>query len=241
MAYDAGTSQVVLFGGDGQANGGAVLDDTWVYNGKSWVQQSPPVSPPARYLGAMTYDAPHQKVVLFGGASVLGGSTQSQMLSDTWTWNGATWTQQVPAISPSGRAAAAMTYDRGDGQVVLFGGFDEISPNLLGDTWTWDGSNWSQQFPASSPPARAYAGMSYVPTSDAAILFGGPGRSDTWSWQSGVWTQQAPPQSPSARYLFATAADDATGSVVLFGGDDQAQDQLGDTWAYSDHGTPIPR
>jgi hypothetical protein len=40
----------------------------------------------------MAYDAATQTVVLFGGSG--NGGVQ---FTDTWNWNGTTWTQQFPA------------------------------------------------------------------------------------------------------------------------------------------------
>src|SRR6202034_3598893 len=51
----------------------------------SWYQQSPPASPPERYIHAMTYDAGHGQVVMFGGFGTSG------YLNDTWLWNGSNW------------------------------------------------------------------------------------------------------------------------------------------------------
>jgi len=51
----------------------------------SWTQHFPATSPPARDGATMAYDPATANIVLFGG---YGGS----YLSDTWTWNGTTWT-----------------------------------------------------------------------------------------------------------------------------------------------------
>ena len=74
-------------------------------------------SPPARDFASMAYDSGTGQLVLFGGEDSSGG-----FLNDTWTWNGATWTQQSPTTSPPARDAASMAYDPGTGQLVLFGG-----------------------------------------------------------------------------------------------------------------------
>ena len=50
----------------------------------------------------MAYDAATGAIVLFGGGGTHGD------LSDTWTWNGTTWTKQAPATSPSAREGASM-------------------------------------------------------------------------------------------------------------------------------------
>jgi hypothetical protein len=75
-----------------------------------------------------------------------------------------------------------MAYDAARGQVVLFG----AAPGLTSDTWTWDGTDWTQHFPAHSPSGRALMGMAYDAARDRVVLFGGTiGSSvyvgDTWT------------------------------------------------------------
>ena len=72
---------------------------------------------------------------------------------------------------PPARTGAAMAYDAATESVVMFGG--QADGGALADTWTWDGSNWTQQHPATSPSARAGALMAYDPESHGVILVGG--------------------------------------------------------------------
>ena len=37
-----------------------------------------------------------------------------------------------------------MAYDQGTGQLVLYGGAIHSGRKLFGDTWTWNGTTWSQ-------------------------------------------------------------------------------------------------
>jgi hypothetical protein len=178
MAYDATTQTVVLFGGN---NSAGVLGDTWTWNGltKTWTQQNPAASPSARSAG-MAYDAATQTVVLFGGTGSGG-----VVLTDTWNWNGTTWTQVFPATAPSPRAGEAMTYDARLGAVVLFGGAaNNIWEDSLNDTRIWNGTNWTEIYPATVPPNRYDFGMDYDPVNKAVFMFGGyssgPARGDTW-------------------------------------------------------------
>jgi hypothetical protein len=216
MAYDAATGTVVLFGGEGIHG---LLHDTWTWNGTTWTKQHPATSPPARAAAAMAYDAATGTVVLFGGEGIHGGS-----LADTWTWDGTTWTKQDPATSPPRRAAAAMAYDAATGTVVLFGGISGSFTGFLHDTWTWDGTTWTKQAPASHPSARDAAAMAYDAATGTAVLFGGyrsrlpRSLDDTWTWDGTTWTKQHPATSPPRLRLAATAYDAATGTVVLFSG-----------------------
>jgi hypothetical protein len=72
----------------------------------------------------MTYDAGLGAVVRFGGY---------HSLNDTWTWNGAAWTQIHPATAPHNRYSFGMDYDFPSKAVIMFGGFS--SGPSLGDTW----------------------------------------------------------------------------------------------------------
>jgi hypothetical protein len=121
------------------------------------------------------------------------------VLGDTWSWNGTTWTRLTPATSPPARYAAAMTYDAHTRSVVLYGGASSqistgSSSNFLDDTWTWDGSTWTQRNRLAHPPALVGGGMVYDAAARNAVLAGGsipgtPGRSapvvkskSTWIW-----------------------------------------------------------
>src|ERR1041385_8421756 len=64
------------------------------------------------------------------------------------------WIQSVTAVHPGARNGDALAYDASLGGTVLFGGVVTNSGTMLADTWTWDGTNWSQRAPAHSPPGR---------------------------------------------------------------------------------------
>jgi hypothetical protein len=58
--------------------------------------------------------------------------------------------------------------------VVLFGG-ELTSENVGGDTWTWDGVDWTQQQTLDQPSPRAVPGMATDPATCSVVLFGGHG------------------------------------------------------------------
>jgi hypothetical protein len=239
MAPNAGSGGVLLFGGqDPNAYPGdglliAVFNDTWAWDGnaQTWTQQFPAVAPPARALipNEMVFDASTGTVVVFGGSD---GAWNA--LGDTWTWDGTAWTQQFPPVSPPARLNHAMAYDAHTGMVVVFGGQPDTSGyTIFGDTWTWDGATWTQQFPPVSPPARGVANMTYDDASGSTVLFGGTDGmnfyQDTWVWNGTTWAQIFPATTPPDRYAAVMAFDNANQSVVLFGGYSSGC-QLNDTW-----------
>jgi hypothetical protein len=87
MAYDGGTSQLVLFGG---GHTGGASKDTWTWDGSTWTQLFPEASPQTRIDAPAAYDPSSRfavgQFVLFGGLHSI-----SSDLNDTWTWNGADW------------------------------------------------------------------------------------------------------------------------------------------------------
>jgi hypothetical protein len=196
-------ANVVLFGG---FQGGALndsgtpisLNDTWVWNGMSWAQQKPTTVPPIRDGMAMaTFNG---KVVLFGGEN---SSPETPVgLSDTWEWDGTDWTALDPAHRPSARShpGIALAPTQGHVQLILFGGFDD-NGDPFDDTWTWDGTDWTELHPAGTPGARGASAMSSF--NGGAILFGGldddgNDLSDTWLWDGTTWAGSSA-MGPGAR------------------------------------------
>ncbi|MGA8090545.1 MAG: MBG domain-containing protein [Terracidiphilus sp.] len=148
------------------------------------------------------------------------------------------WNQLSPANPPQERYIHAMTYDAGHGQVVLFGGFGQVSPYYLNDTWLWKGSSWTQANPAVSPDPRAAHALVYDAAHNKVVLFGGTSSStnrfgDTWTWDGTNWTNVTPSNpanSPSPRDATVMVYDATNHNVVLFGG--SGSGNLGDTWTW---------
>ena len=243
MPYDPATGTMILFGGDnGFFQGTNAFADTWSWNGTTRTKMSPATSPPARDSAAMAYDPATRTMVLFGGSS--NTNNGGTFLGDTWTWNGATWTQLSPATSPPARGGASMAHDPATGAMVLFGGFPNGNAGgSFGDTWSWDGTTWIQASPATSPPARNGAAMAYDAATGTVVLFGGGSGvtdlGDTWSWDGTGWTQLSPATSPPARQNASMAYDPATGAMALFGGKNGGD--LSDTWSWANPGRRPPR
>jgi hypothetical protein len=151
----------------------------------------------------------------------------------------ANWIELAPTTSPPPRTAAAMAYDPATGTTVLFGGEEVTSSGngvMLSDTWSLAGSTWTQQSPASSPPARYGASMAYDAATGDIVLFGGLSGSgdmaDTWTWDGSTWTEQVPKTSPPARSTASMTYDAETETVVLFGGLANRA-LLSDTWTWN--------
>jgi hypothetical protein len=246
IAYDPTTGTVVLFGGSNNGTNGSVHGDTWTWDGVNWTQQFPLVSPPARSVDqSMVYDPVTETVLLFGGGGADNGDYGGVAYGDTWEWNGRTktWTQLFPASSPSPRGAP-LAYDALTGTVVLFGGANgggDCCRVFYNDTWTWDGVNWTQQIPPSSPSARSAPAMAYDPSLGMVVVYGGTSGppsalDDTWAWNGKTWTQLNLHNQPSARYWPEMDFDPLTNGLVLFGGETTGDNVSNQTWLL----VPVP-
>ena len=169
MAYNPTTGKTVLFGGNSMVSNEA--NDTWEWDGTTWSQKTSSAVPSARDSAAMTYDPGTGEILLFGGSRDLYSGAQPGFFNDTWTWNGTRWLQRTTASAPSPRTSARMAYDPDLGQVVLVGGYGGkdvgTTPpfayvfDYREETWTWNGTAWTQQFPTNLLEFSYTYGMVY--------------------------------------------------------------------------------
>ena len=233
MAYLPGSTPTdVLFGGFGPFGRGIIATNTTMtWNGDTWTS-SLSTGPAARGGAMMAYDPAIGKIVLYGGWNGAG-----TFYSDTWTFDGTTWTQLTPTASPGQLAFGSMSYDTALGKLVLFGGASTVgaapafrltngsptgSATTSNQTWTFDGTNWTQLTPTTSPTGRFSSAMAYDQGAGNLILFGGYGASgalgDTWRFNGTTWTSLSPSNAPVGVSDASMAYDSTLGSIVLFGG-----------------------
>jgi hypothetical protein len=194
-----------------------------------WSRAGGATGPSPRLHAAIAFDPQAGTTLLFGGRS------GSQILGDTWTWDGTAWTLRTPAASPPPLESASTAYDDTTHQVLLFGGLT-AGGGPSGATWSWDGTTWTELTPSSSPTPRFSASMAENSATHTLVLFGGfamPGVpfGDTWTWDGNNWTQASPPSSPAARGGAGTASGPTGLGVVIFGGSTGSQ-ALADTWTW---------
>ncbi len=240
MAYHPVAGGVVLLGGSDSND--LVLDDTSVWNGTAWTSLSEGQRPTARNRHALVYDSAQQRLIMFGGDE---GGTEDVVPADTWLFEEGGWRRKVcaqPGDCPAPRTGHVMVWDEARERVVLFGGGygSGGSYTLLGDTWEFDGVDWTETTPAGSPPARTTAAMAYDPVRERTVLFGGqdgsdPGSAtfgDTWEYDGTTWVQITTTSSPTARANHAMTWDASNQEIVMMGGIDFQLTGLTDTWTY---------
>jgi hypothetical protein len=130
----------------------------------------------------MSFDSARGRVVLFGGFGSVGFG--GEWLSDTWEWDGSSWTNVMPAASPSARSGHAMAFSSSRGRTVLFGGSDLT--NDFSDTWEWDGGAWRSVTPAANPFPRDRHAMVFDSARRRLVLFGGYQITPSETWEFDV-------------------------------------------------------
>src|SRR5262249_5561932 len=79
-----------------------------------------------------------------------------------------------------------------------------------GDTWVWDGANWTQEFPANNPPGRTLPAMAYDQARNQVVLFGGFTGS---VFANDTWVFGAPAVSTCTQLQLPPAGNGATGTT----------------------------
>jgi hypothetical protein len=230
LVATAGSAQVVLVnpapGGGASAGAafsiGAGEAGDGGNSGWAWRQVGETGTGPAARLGGGMATL-GSNIVLFGGSANGIDSGPAFDYGDTWTWDGASWTQLSPLNSPSPRSPMA-TGAFGD-NVVLFGGTTVNPLTLLEDTWVWDGSDWTNVPTTHTPPVvetmegagDIIFGYAMAALGTQLVMFGGY-PNETWTWDGTDWTLESPANSPSN--LGSVEMTTVGTSVVLFGNED---------------------
>jgi len=195
-------------------------NETWTWDGHTWQHLHPVNSPHARFAAGLVYDPANKVLVLYGGT---GGN------NETWTWNGTNWKQMSPPESPPAWQYAAMTYDASRKTVLLYDGAGLCPCNAIDQTWSWDGSTWTQVTTPTDPNGTAVnpGTIAYDAATSQTVFVGTTG---TWVLEAGGWRRLGGGgtaiQTSGAGYItFVITDDEARGRLLELG-------QNGDTWAW---------
>ncbi|MCA8951947.1 MAG: hypothetical protein KDE27_20730 [Planctomycetes bacterium] len=216
MVHDTENSRVITFGGRSPTISG-LSNDTWEWTGSTWSALSPlGTLPPARFRYGMVYDTVRQVVVLFGGRENLGN------VDDTWEFDGAMWSEVTTANAPSPREDMVMAFDRATGTTVVFGGYDNNTATLLGDTWEYRGQDWLAVAPTTSPSPRYRAAAGYDTRRKRIVMYGGYDgtafKTDTFEYTGADWQAIAVTAGTTNSTEMYYAFDEARNVLVTFGG-----------------------
>jgi hypothetical protein len=210
---------VIMFGGTSDDRW---LDDTWEWDGTTWIPVTSVARPPARDKHAMAYDESRGRIVLFGGRM------NGTLFDDTWEWDGEDWHSVQPEHQPPARCCHAMAYDPVQQRVIMYGGWDSEYNVFLDDTWVWDGTDWKEVTCCGAPLMSGHEMQSFTERDETiAVMTSTLG---TWAWDGEEW-RDLHTVSPPSRSDSQLAYDGARHRLTLFGGSADGQ-LLNDTWIY---------
>lgn len=216
MVTDTANNRLITFGGRSPSIT-SLSDDTRAWDGSAWQEIQTANAPSPRFLYGMAYDVVRNRVVVFGGRDGFSPN------NETWEFDGTDWTQIPTVNAPAPREEMGMVFDSSLNRVVLFGGCDESSQTVYGDTWSYDGTNWTDVTPSNSPAPRFRGSMVYDTDRSRTVYFGGYDGITTYSelleYSGGEWTVVPPAGAVPPNTTEAYAAYDQTrGVLVHYGG-----------------------
>jgi len=236
--YDEKNDVVILFGGylPDDPNG-IGLDETWSYdyNTNIWTNMNPPVSPPARTIGYMSFDSNAGKMLLFGG--VARWSSPWIFYNDVWAYDYVlnNWTNVTPSVGPypEARFGHYWSFDPILNKTLLFGGSTDTKLpnwNIIDDMWVYDlgSKTWTAINPNPKPSKRVYTNMIYDSNASKTLLYGGASRTpgyymdylaDLWIFDSQTltWFKTDCDRKPSARMITGLVFQSKLNKSFLYG------------------------
>ena len=180
--------------------------------------------PPQRAGASVIYDAPRQRLIMFGGATVTEYGT-----NDTWAYSlsGGGWSYL--GGGPGGRQGHTAVFDPVGNRMIVYGG--RASGVTLGDVWSLSLAGtptWTQLSPTgTAPPTRFQHTAIFDAPRNRMVVYGGISEftglvNDVWALSlSGTlsWSQLNPTGGPPpARREHSAVFDSPRNRMLVFGG-----------------------
>lgn len=252
MAFDAIRGRTILFGG--YCVSGGYSDDTFEWDGTSWLATQPTTRPPGR--SQVVFDTRRGQVVAPSIGTTL------------WSWDGTDWTANtVPALGATPNAGVfgfdearqeVMFMDRWKSSTHVLGptswrtaeggvGFVQTTLSTCYSTGTvlgvsssnsamsrWDGFGW-RDIGSLGMPVRNSAAITTRDWNGSIYLFGGiedPSilSNQLWQFDGATWSLVNVSGGPIARWQGTLAVDPVRNRLVSFGG--KSGGWLNDTYEF---------
>jgi hypothetical protein len=214
---DPSRNLIWMFGGLLEGGGNNYRQDFWGYRDRQW------------FVGPDYLDAPVDCQNPVGGRDPDRDRLVIACLgSGIWEFDGTEWDSLDNLEGPDERRFSAMVYDKRLKKMVLFGGF--FNNNYFNDTWTWDGTKWTEieLDDDEAPEHRSSMSMWYDPLLERTVLYSGIGRpnlneqvtrfQDMWTFDGTRWTKLEVTNTPGIRLRPQIAVHPVTGKLTLVGG-----------------------
>jgi N-acetylneuraminic acid mutarotase len=203
----------------------------------------------------MVYDSVNDRVILYGGFSILTDFDSFEF--DTWSYdvNKNQWTKLITEGKPYSCISNSLAYDSESEVIITYGG---IRRDHVGSNQTWifkcKEKKWIKINQSTCPDFRHDHKLVYDSESDVVVLYGGRSHqdhnpygilmnyNDTWvyNFNTNTWVNMTTASTPKGRYIHAMTYDSESDKVIVFGGADHSDElfvtedrpYLAETWAY---------
>ncbi len=166
-AWHDSTGRAILV--EGQSRGGN-LGRTWSFDPATYAFTLLSVAnaPPGRRDGSLIADPSGDRLLLYGGATVVFPQADARQLTDLWSFDGTDWTELTVDVGPAPRRYPALALSQSRQLMLLFGGTNERMD--FNDLWALDLTTltWSELAPQGTLPSTR-AAMGYVSESDGTL------------------------------------------------------------------------
>jgi len=192
MAWDPALDTMVLMPA---SSSGA---DTWTWSGTHWIDHRQPDPYLPTGVLDLAYNPATQVLVGVGFGSVVSGGYGAP--TETWTWNGARWSQLSTRVVPSAYGFLGLGWDPISAKLLLFGeGPATLIPLLR---WEWSGTDWVE-LPSLSGPSVIEGHVTGGETSTLLLVgelseANGATPIRVWSWDGTAWGQPTSTTVPPA-------------------------------------------
>src|SRR5205823_6127468 len=126
-------------------------------------------------------------------------------------------------------------------KLVVYGGTTGQTPGATtySNTWTFDGTTWSN-IGSTQPGPRVSHALASDPINGRVVMFGGvtdlnnilSQTASTWTWNGSGWTIALPPAVRKSALGAASGYDPTHGVFWSYGGQDGFHNVLGELWSF---------
>lgn len=183
MAYSRARDEIILVGPNA-----AGATETYRWSGSSWTKLAPANQPTCVAQGAMTELQYNGNILQVAGLCYTNDVITGRS-SDSFEWDGTTWTKNTSSTSPGSIFGHALTYDPRQTNAILFGGVDAAERSA---TFRYRGRWAGVRDPLRSPGLRSLSVGAIDPISGDFLVYAGRDDSapfgDFWRHDGQRWS-----------------------------------------------------
>ncbi len=192
-----------------RAAGGPVPVRAWLWSGPSWLKLPGVTFDPCMAPASAAWDAVHGEAVVVAADSCAFSSTPAP--SQTWSFDGHTWTRQ--GLTPAGVHWPALAWDAGEHKLAMLAAPDQSDPHAGNRAWWWSGGAWvtGGSLPGAPAPSQLIGAAWSAQAGSLVALPDGPPLA--WVVRDGAWSVLYATTYP--RRVLAVTSDTSDGRLLV--------------------------